>query len=138
MSSSPIERGDKPLDLLVDLVARPAPGADSHRRWFKRVLPRSLYGRALLIIILPLVLAQVASVCLRNQIQSRKRLAAAADAFGKGREVPHFRLEGATEVRQVGMAFLKMRERIQRSITQRTEMLAGVSHDLRTPLTRMR
>ncbi len=67
-----------------------------------------------------------------------RRLAAAADSFGKGRDVPNFRPEGATEVRQAAAAFLKMRERLQRQLTQRTEMLAGVSHDLRTPLTRMR
>jgi len=62
----------------------------------------------------------------------------AAEAFGKGREVQDFPAEGALEVRQAGRAFNIMRERIQRQIAQRTEMLAGVSHDLRTPLTRMK
>jgi len=284
MSSSPIERRDESLELLSDAAARRALGLDSHRRWFKRMLPRSLYGRSLLILILPLVLAQsiatwifydrhwetvarrlstsvaadialtldslsmattarqreaifhrtaadtevvysfhhgatlpkgvqqtdgsriedtlahaltervglpfqisgeyadrdllvsiqtgdgvltavvprerlftpttyifimwmvgsslvlfaIASVFLRNQIKSLRRLAIAVDDFGKGRDVPNFKVEGATEVRQTGMAFLRMRDRIQRAITQRTEMLAGVSHDLRTPLTRMR
>ncbi|MBM3573651.1 MAG: HAMP domain-containing protein, partial [Alphaproteobacteria bacterium] len=85
-----------------------------------------------------LVLFAVAVVFLRNQTRPIRRLAMAADGFGKGRDVPHFRAEGATEVRQAAQAFLLMRERIQRQISQRTEMLAGVSHDLRTPLTRMK
>jgi two-component system osmolarity sensor histidine kinase EnvZ len=67
-----------------------------------------------------------------------RRLAQAADSFGKGREVPDFPAEGAFEVRQAARAFNIMRERIQRALSQRTEMLAGVSHDLRTPLTRMK
>jgi two-component system osmolarity sensor histidine kinase EnvZ len=60
------------------------------------------------------------------------------DSFGKGREVPDFRPEGATEIRRAAAAFERMRERIRRMVSQRTEMLAGVSHDLRTPLTRMK
>jgi two-component system osmolarity sensor histidine kinase EnvZ len=85
-----------------------------------------------------LVLLAVASLFMRNQVRALRRLAAAAESFGKGHDVPAFKLEGATEVRQAAAAFLKMRDRIRRQITQRTEMLAGVSHDLRTPLTRMR
>jgi two-component system, OmpR family, osmolarity sensor histidine kinase EnvZ len=284
MSSSPIERRDDGIELFPDLAARHDLGLNSHRRWFKRMLPRSLYGRSLLILILPLVLAQsiatwifydrhwetvarrlsssvaadialtldsitiatsdqrreaifqradddtqlayafhpgealpkdmrqtdgsriedtlahavnervglpfaiggeyeprdilvsiqtdngvlqvaiprdrlftpttyifimwmvgsslvlfaIALVFMRNQIKSLRRLAVAVDDFGKGRDVPNFKVEGATEVRQTGTAFLRMRDRIQRAIAQRTEMLAGVSHDLRTPLTRMR
>jgi two-component system osmolarity sensor histidine kinase EnvZ len=85
-----------------------------------------------------LVLLAVATIFLRNQVKSLRRLAAAADGFGKGRPVPFFKIEGAVEIRQAALAFMTMRDRIQRQIRQRTQMLAGVSHDLRTPLTRMK
>ena len=85
-----------------------------------------------------MLLFGVATAYLRNQVATVRRLARAADAFGKGREVADFPDTGAFEVRQAARAFNIMRGRIQRQIAQRTEMLAGVSHDLRTPLTRMK
>ncbi len=85
-----------------------------------------------------LVLFAVATLFMRNQVSPIKRLARAADNFGKGRDAPDFRPAGATEVRQAAAAFIAMRDRIKRQIQQRTEMLAGVSHDLRAPLTRMK
>jgi len=85
------------------------------------------------------VLLTVAILFLRNQIKPILRLAEAADAFGKGRPVPEdFRPRGAREVRQASQDFLEMRERITQHVEQRTTMLAGVSHDLRTVLTRLR
>ena len=85
-----------------------------------------------------MVLFAVATMFMRNQVRALRRLAHAAESFGKGRRVSNFKLEGATEIRQAAAAFIVMRDRIQRQISQRTEMLAGVSHDLRTPLTRMK
>jgi len=85
-----------------------------------------------------LVLLAVAIAFLRNQIRPILRLADAAESFGKGREVPDFRPRGAREVRRAAQAFIEMRQRIERSIEQRTAMLAGVSHDLRTVLTRFK
>ena len=85
-----------------------------------------------------IVVSAIAVLFLRNQIRPIRRLAAAADALGKGRPVTDLNPSGATEIRRAGAAFLEMQGRIQRQIAQRTEMLAGVSHDLRTPLTRVR
>ncbi|SFS57689.1 two-component system, OmpR family, osmolarity sensor histidine kinase EnvZ [Sulfitobacter marinus] len=79
----------------------------------------------------------ISFVYLRNQLRPIKRLARAAEAFGRGRHIP-YTPAGAVEVRAAGSAFVDMRARIERHIEQRTLMLSGVSHDLRTPLTRMR
>lgn len=85
------------------------------------------------------VLLSVAILFLRNQIRPIQKLAEAADAFGKGRPVPDdFRPRGAREVRQAAQAFVEMRDRITQHVEQRTHMLAGVSHDLRTVLTRFK
>nr|WP_236042669.1 ATP-binding protein [Roseibium aggregatum] len=85
-----------------------------------------------------LVLVFIALLFLRNQIRPIVRLANAAEAFGKGRPADDFRPSGAREVRRASLAFIDMRRRIERQIEQRTTMLAGVSHDLRTILTRLR
>ena len=85
-----------------------------------------------------LVLLVVAILFLRNQIRPIQRLAGAAERFGKGQEALNFRPSGAREVRQAAHAFLEMKRRIERQIEQRTVMLAGVSHDLRTILTRFK
>lgn len=84
------------------------------------------------------LLTAIALIFMRNQIRPIRRMAEAAEAIGKGRDVPWFKLEGSSEVRQAAAALMVMRDRLKRQITQRTAMLAGVSHDLRTPLTRMR
>lgn len=108
-----------------------------------RVPDKRLYSYTTYIFIMwmvgsAVVLLGVAILFLRNQVKSVRRLAAAADGFGKGLPVPFSKPEGALEIRQAAVAFIKMRDRIQRQIRQRTQMLAGVSHDLRTPLTRMK
>jgi two-component system osmolarity sensor histidine kinase EnvZ len=84
------------------------------------------------------LLTAVAVLFIRNQVRAIERLAAAADAFGRGVEAPRFKPYGAREVRQAAAAFLEMKARIQRHIEQRTVLLASVSHDLRTPLTRLK
>jgi two-component system osmolarity sensor histidine kinase EnvZ len=90
-------------------------------------------------VVTSVVLLTVAILFLRNQIRPILRLADAADAFGKGRTFPHdLQPRGAREVRQAAIAFIEMRDRITQHVDQRTAMLAGVSHDLRTVLTRFK
>ena len=104
----------------------------------RRLFSSSSYIFVLWMIGLSVVLFSIAIIFMRNQIRPIRRLAVAADWFGRGKDVRQFKPEGAHEVRQAANAFLIMRERLRRQISQRALMLAGVSHDLRTPLTRMR
>ncbi len=90
------------------------------------------------LIMATLFLSLVSILFILNQARPITRLANAAEAFGKGRDIGNFKPTGATEVRQASQAFLDMRERILRHVEQRTHFLAGVSHDLRTPLTRLK
>ena len=89
-------------------------------------------------VVATLVLTGVAVAFIRNQVRAIERLAAAADAFGRGIDMPAFKPYGAREVRLAAAAFLAMKARLQRHIEQRTALLASVSHDLRTPLTRLK
>lgn len=80
----------------------------------------------------------VALIFTRNQVKSIERLSEAAKIFGEGGDISEFKPEGADEVRKAGFAFIMMKEKIEQQINQRTQMLAGVSHDLKTPITRMK
>ena len=104
----------------------------------KRLYAQTIYLFVLWVVGTALVLFAIAALFLRNQVRAIRRLADAAEAFGMGRDGGPIKPEGATEVRQAAAAFNRMQARIVRFLAQRTEMLAGVSHDLRTPLTRLR
>ncbi len=102
-----------------------------------RVSASNPHQLLVLMVVLGLFMTLIAFSFLRNQLRPIKRMAAAAAEFGKGRVVP-YAPAGASEVRAAGAAFLDMRARIERQSQSRTMMLSGVSHDLRTPLTRLR
>lgn len=131
---------------VVDLLGNPR----QVRAWFdtpqgalqivldrRRVSASNPHQLLVLMVLASVLMTGVAFVFLRNQMTPIARLAKAAEAFGKGQVVP-YRPRGALEVRAAGTAFLDMRARIERQIESRTLMLSGVSHDLRTPLTRMK
>ncbi|MBZ4023148.1 two-component sensor histidine kinase [Rhodobacter sp. TJ_12] len=104
------------------------------RGWVSASNPHQLL---VLMVFVSVLMTVIAYLFLRNQLRPIQRLARAAEAFGKGQVLP-YRPTGAIEVRAAGRAFIEMRDRIERQIEQRRMMLSGISHDLRTPLTRLR
>jgi two-component system, OmpR family, osmolarity sensor histidine kinase EnvZ len=103
-----------------------------------RVTSTSARMFALWITFPAILLIFIAMIFLKNQTRPITKLAKAAERFGKGENIDEYRPSGALEIRQAGHEFDKMRKRIMRHLTQRSEMLSGISHDLRTPLTRMK
>lgn len=103
----------------------------------KRFFSSTVYVFLLWLVGFSILFFMIAFLFMKNQVRSIERLSRASELFGLGKDEP-FKPEGATEVKQAGLSFLQMKNRIQRYLTERTAMLAGVSHDLRTPLTRMK
>ncbi|WP_440647052.1 ATP-binding protein [Candidatus Pelagibacter sp. HIMB1521] len=103
-----------------------------------RVTSTSARIFALWITVPAVIMVIISLIFLKNQTRPITNLARAAERFGKGEDIEEFKPSGALEIRQAGHEFDKMRKRIERHLNQRTEMLSGISHDLRTPLTRMK
>ena len=127
-----------PYSVLIDVQMAHAAGVLHVEAPRKRLYTSMIYVYVLWLGGSSILLFSIAALFMRNQVRAIRRLAAAAEDFGLGRDTAAIRPEGATEVRRAATAFNRMQERIRRFLTQRTEMLAGVSHDLRTPLTRLR
>ena len=123
-------------DNVVILIEKPE-GLYRFTTLTKNIFSSSIFGFVAWMIGTSLLLFLVATLFLRIQVRSIATLAQVAEDFGKGINTP-FKPYGSSEVRKAGIAFIKMNERIQKQINERTQMLAGVSHDLRTPLTRMK
>lgn len=129
-----IGKGDKDLIVLVDTQE----GLYRFITSKKKIFSTSIFMFVAWMVGTSILLFLVAVLFLRIQVRSIAELAQVAEDFGKGIDNKTFKPYGSSEVRKAAIAFVKMKERIQRQITERTQMLAGVSHDLRTPLTRMK
>ncbi|MEL6521961.1 MAG: ATP-binding protein [Pseudomonadota bacterium] len=121
--------------VVLQIDTRHGPVALSFDR--RKVSASNPHQLLVLMVFTGIVMTGVAFLYMRNQLRPITRLAHAAEAFGKGRVEP-YKPSGATEVRAAGQSFLDMRRRIERQTAQRTLMLSGVSHDLRSPLTRLK
>ena len=104
----------------------------------KRITSSSAYVFTFWMMLSALLTSFISIIFLRNQMRSLRELSAAAEKFGRGQDAPNLKPTGSDEIRSLTISFIKMKERVMRQITQRTDMLSGVSHDLRTPLTRMK
>ncbi|MCY4031084.1 MAG: ATP-binding protein [Hyphomicrobiales bacterium] len=133
-SSFAVDKDGKRVHIRIDL-GESVMNVDALR---SRVVATNSHIFLVWMLSISLVLIIVAILFLRNQLRPIKRLAVAAERFGMGRDLPGFRPAGAIEVRQAARAFITMRERIKAQMEQRSILMAGVSHDLRTSLTRFR
>ena len=104
----------------------------------ERIQASSIRIFALWITVPAILMIAIAIIFLKNQTRPITKLAEASERFGRGEEIEEFRPSGALEIRKAGLEFDKMRKRILRHLNQRSEMLSGISHDLRTPLTRIK
>ena len=104
----------------------------------KRIASSSSYVFTLWIIFTALIVSIISIIFLRNQIKSVHQLSKAAEKLGRGQDAPNIKPSGSKEIRSLAISFIKMKERVLKQISQRTDMLSSVSHDLRTPLTRMK
>jgi len=104
----------------------------------ERIQASSIRIFALWITLPAILLITIAIIFLKNQTRPIIKLAEASERFGRGEDIDKFRPSGALEIRKAGLEFEKMRNRIRRHLNQRSEMLSGISHDLRTPLTRIK
>lgn len=134
LTSIYLGKGDRNLTVFVDTPQRLFKFETSS----KNIFSTSIFGFVAWMVGTSMLLFLVAVLFLRIQVRSIAELAQVAEDFGKGIDNKDFKPYGSSEVRKAAIAFVKMKERIQRQISERTQMLAGVSHDLRTPLTRMK
>lgn len=104
----------------------------------KRITSSSSYVFTFWMMLSAFLTSSVSIIFFRNQVRFVRELSDAAEKFGRGQDVPNLKPAGSEEIRSLTISFIKMKERVMRQITQRTDMLSGVSHDLRTPLTRMK
>ena len=134
----PYEIFESPDDDFIIVKVQTKQGLISYDVPIKKITSSSSYVFTFWMILTALITSFISIVFLRNQIRSIRELRDVAEKFGRGQNVKNIKPHGSEEIRSLAISFIKMKERVMRQITQRTDMLSGVSHDLRTPLTRMK
>lgn len=125
-------------DNIITVKVQTKQGLLSYDVPVKRIASSSAYVFTFWMIFSALISSTIAMIFLRNQVRFIRELSIAAEKFGRGQDAPNLKPAGSEEIRSLTISFIKMKERVTRQIAQRTDMLSGVSHDLRTPLTRMK
>ncbi len=125
-------------DDLITVKVQTTQGVLSFEVPIKKITSSSAYVFTFWMILSALVTSLISIIFLKNQVRPIRDLSDAAEKFGRGQDVVNLKPAGSTEIRSLTISFIKMKERVMRQITQRTDMLSAVSHDLRTPLTRMK